>query len=245
MNMKPGYSRHIIVIQRPALWAVSLLVLLCIGLVSVWMVYEYGRYAAGYDSADAQQQIAQLKMQVDKLETKSVETQRRSSMLERNRQIDDDASEQLKGSLIKAQNEVLGLKKELAFYKSIVAPEQGGRSLAIQAFQLKPDNNGGYLYKIMITQRGRNDRFARGVIHVSIEGVTKGKPVTLKLSEVSNEHKKVMKFGFKYFQSFEGVMTLPDAFQPDLVRIRVNAKTGRIKPIDKKFSWSDLTAGGA
>ena len=27
--------------------------------------------------------------------------------------------------------------------------------------------------------------------------------------------KKPMKFGFKYFQNFEGVMILPEAFYPD------------------------------
>ena len=60
-------------------------------------------------------------------------------MLERNSQIDDDASSQLKETLAQAQNEVLELKKELSFYKSIVAPEQGSRSLAIQTIQLKAE----------------------------------------------------------------------------------------------------------
>ncbi len=244
MNMKPGYSHRIIVVQRPWLWIISLLVLLCIALVAVWMAYESGRYAAGYDSATTQQRISQLTVQVKKLQAKSVETQRQASMLERNRQIDDDASEQLKGSLIKAQSKVLTLSKELIFYKSIVAPEQGSRSLSIQTFQLRADDNGGYQYKIMISQRGRNDRFARGIIHISIKGVIKGEPTTLKLSNISSGNKKVMKFSFKYFQRFKGTMTLPKAFQPDSVRVRVNPKRGRIKPIDEQFSWSDLTAKG-
>ena len=53
-----------------------------------------------------------------------------------------------------------------------------------------------------------------------------------------------MKFGFKYFQNFEGVMNLPVAFQPDYLHVEVNPSTGKIKAIDEQYTWSDLTAGG-
>ena len=69
-------------------------------------------------------------------------------MLERNNTIDGDASEQLKASLTQAQSEVLELKKELTFYKSIVTPEQTKRSVAIQTIQLKVNEQGGYQYII-------------------------------------------------------------------------------------------------
>ncbi|MCK4675829.1 MAG: hypothetical protein KAT61_07915, partial [Gammaproteobacteria bacterium] len=174
-----------------------------------------------------------------------VESNRRATMLKRNSEINDDAHSQLKESLAQAQNETLKFKKELSFYKSIVAPEQGGRSIAIQTVQLKQNEAGGYHYKIMVSQRGRNDKFARGTIDVSIEGVNKGKSVTLKLADVSNDTKKPMKFGFKYFQNFEGVMNLPDAFQADSLHVKVKPSTGKLKAIDEQFAWSDLTAGGA
>ena len=166
-------------------------------------------------------------------------------MLEHNNQIDDDAYKQLKTTLAGAQSEVLELKKELAFYKSIVAPEQGDRNIAIQSIQLIQNEAGGYQYKIMISQRGRNDQFARGTISVSIQGMSQGKQTTLQLADVAKDVKEPMKFGFKYFQNFEGVMTLPDAFQAETLHIKVNPSTGKIKAVDEQFAWSDLTAGGA
>ena len=166
-------------------------------------------------------------------------------MIERNSRFDGDASAQLKETLAQAQSEALELKKELSFYKSIVAPEQGSRSLAIQTVQLKKGDDGGFHYKIMVSQRGRNDQLARGTIDVTIEGVEMGKPVTFKLAEVSKDAKKPMKFGFKYFQNFEGVMSLPEGFQPDFIRVKVKPKTSKIKALDEQFAWSDLTAGGA
>jgi len=243
--MKPLLTHTIITIQRPYLWLLSLLLMLSVVVLSLWLSFEYGRNVAGYDSASSDAYIDQLQAQLDEAQAEIVESNRQATMLKRNSRIDGDASSQLKGTLSKAQSEVLELKKELSFYKSIVAPEQGSRSIAIQTIQLKQNESGGYDYKIMVSQRGRNDRFARGIIDVSIEGVKKGQPVTLKLADVSNETKKPMKFGFKYFQNFEGVITLPEAFLPDTVRIKVKPSTGKIKAIDEQFAWSDLTAGGA
>ncbi len=242
--MKAMQTRKIITIQRPALWLLSFVVFICIILVSLWGTFEYGRYIAGFNSADSSAYIEQLQAQLEESQAEIVENKRQATMLERNSLIDVDASSQLKETLAQAQNEALKLKKELSFYKSIVAPEQGSRSLAIQTIQLKMNTDGGYDYKIMVSQRGRNDQFARGTVDVSIEGVSEGQPVTLKLAEVSNDTKEPMKFGFKYFQNFEGAMILPEAFQPDLVRVQVKPSKGKIKAIDEQFAWSDLTAGG-
>ncbi|HHJ34217.1 MAG TPA: hypothetical protein ENJ87_00480 [Gammaproteobacteria bacterium] len=243
--MKPLQTRTIITIQQPRLWLLSLLGILCIIVLLVWFSFEYGRSVAGYNSSDSDAYIEQLQAQLEESQAEIIESNRRATMLERNSRIDDDASVQLKETLAQVQNEALELRKELSFYKSIVAPEQGNRSIAIQTIQIKQNEEGGYHYKIMVSQRGRNDRFARGTMDVSIEGVNKGQPVTLKLSEVSNDTKKPMKFGFKYFQNFEGVMTLPASFLPDVVRVKVTPKAGKIKAIDEQFAWSDLTAGGA
>ena len=244
MTFKPLQTKQIITIQQPMLWLLSFVIIFCIILISLWVSFEYGRKVAGYNSSDTDAYISQLQEQLEETQAEIIESNRQATMLERNSRIDDDASGQLKETLAQVQSEALELKKELSFYKSIVSPEQGGRSLAIQTIQLKKNEDGGYSYKIMVSQRGRNDQLARGSIDVSIEGVDKGQPVVLALSDVSTNVKKPMKFGFKYFQNFEGVMTLPVAFQPDSLHVKVKPSTRKIKTVDEQFAWSDLTAGG-
>ena len=244
MKIKPLQTHTIITIQRPLLWFFSLVLIISIVLISLWISFEYGRNIAGFDSASADVYIEQLEAQLEESEAEIIESNRRATMLVRNSRIDVDASTQLKETLAQAQDEVLELKKELSFYKSIVAPEQGGRSIAIQTIQLKKNEAGGYQYKVMVSQRGRNNQFARGTISLSIKGTNKGKAATLSLVDVSKDVKKPMKFGFKYFQNFEGVMNLPAAFQPEYLRVEVKPSTGKIKAVDEQFAWSDLTAGG-
>jgi cellobiose-specific phosphotransferase system component IIA len=244
MKIKPLQTHTIITIQRPLLWFFSAVLIVSIVLISLWISFEYGRSTAGYDSSSADVYIEQLKAQLEESQAEIVETHRQATMLERNSLIDKDASSELKETLVKAQDEVLELKKELSFYKSIVAPEKGDRSIAIQTIQLRKNEAGDYYYKVMLSQRGRNNLFAKGTVKVRIKGTSKGKDVILALTDVSKDVKEPMKFGFKYFQNFEGVMNLPAAFQPDYLQVVVNPSTGKLKAIDEQFAWSDLTAGG-
>ncbi|MCK5263231.1 MAG: hypothetical protein KAJ92_06065 [Gammaproteobacteria bacterium] len=245
MNYKPLETRILITIQRPGLWVLSFFIMLCaIALIS-WLTFAYGQRVAGYDKNEATTYIVDLEQQIVDLELQYTESQRQTAMLERNSTIDGGASEQLKDSLAVAQTEVQELKKELTFYKSIISPGDTKRSLLIQTIQLKADAiPGAYQYKIMVSQRGRNDRFARGSMDVTLGGTEAGQPKVIKLSAVSKEAKKTIRFGFKYFQKFNGTITLPATFQPEFMRVKIKPKSSKIDSIDEQFSWADLTAGG-
>ena len=245
MNYQPVQSRILITIQRPGLWALNFLFMLGMIALVVWAAFLYGQHVAGFNKDEATDYIAGLQQQIEELEAENTESLRQTVMLERNSTIDDGASEQLKISLTEAQVEVMELKKELTFYKSIITPGETKRSLMIQTIQLKPEDTAGdYKYQIMVSQRGRNDRFARGSIEVILGGSDAGSAKEFKLAEVSNEAKNPIRFGFKYFQKFTGILTLPATFQPKFMRVQVKPKSSKIDPIDEQFAWADLIAGG-
>jgi hypothetical protein len=243
MSLKPIQSRRLITIQRPALWIMSIVAVFILVLVLLGFAFDQGRRIAGYDSGEAVAYIDQLQQQIQELRSQSDESQRRAAMLERSSRIDDDTSEQLKKSLDAVQAEAVELKKELSFYKSIVSPEDGKQSIMIQTIQLKKDDQGGFDYKIMISQRGRNDSFARGTADVTVKGLLKGKSKVLELSAISDEAKKPMKFGFRYFQNLTGKLKLPEGFIADYLRVKLTPKTAKLDAVDEQFPWDDLTAG--
>ena len=244
MNYKPLQTRILITIQRPGLWVLSFFLLLCAVAFIAWLTFAYGQRVAGYDKNEAVTYIDDLEQQIEDLKNMNTESVRQTAMLERNSTIDGGASEQLKISLAEAQAETLELKKELTFYKSIISPGDTKRSLMIQTIQLKPGADGAYQYQIMITQRGRNDRFARGNLDVTLGGTDAGQVKVIRLHNVSKEAKNPIRFNLKYFQKFEGVITLPGTFEPEFMRVKVRAKSSKIDPIDEQFTWADLTAAG-
>ena len=126
MSIQPVSMQKIIVVRRPALLALSFLLILCLISFLLWAAYEYGRGIAGYDSGNERAYIELLQAQLEESEAETLESNRQATMLERNSRIDDDASVQLKETLAQAQNEALELQKELSFYKSIVSPDREG-----------------------------------------------------------------------------------------------------------------------
>ena len=243
MNMKPLQTRYLITIQRPLRWFIGLIALIGLVAAMVWMAYEQGRQVAGFDSSDANRVTDMLQAEIENLRVDLAESQRQAAMLETNSKIEGDTSGQLKKTLTEAQNQVLELKKELAFYKSIVAPEQSKPSIVIQTIQLKKGPSGDYDYKIMISQQGRNDRFARGTVDVSIEGNNQGAEQVIALGDVSDDVKKPMKFGMKYFQNFTGKLSLPQGFTAESMRVKLKPSSKTLDSVDEVFPWDDLTAG--
>jgi len=245
MNYKPLPTRTLITIQRPGLWLLNFFILLGVIALMIWLAFAYGQRVAGYDKNEAISYIEDLELQIEELKSQNTESQRQAAMLERNSTIDGGASDQLKISLAEAQAEVLELRKELTFYKSIISPGDTKRSLMIQTIQLKPETKiGEYQYQIMVSQRGRNDDIARGSIEVTVSGTQAGQAKVFQLSEVSSEAKNPINFGFKYFQKFSGTITLPETFKPEYMRVMVKARSSKIDPIDEQFAWADLTAAG-
>ncbi len=244
MHYRPLPTKVLITIQRPGLWLGAGAVVLLIVCTLLWSAYLYGLRVAGYERSAAHEAIDQLQQQLAELQSLYAESQHQTAMIERNIRIDDGASQEIKLSLNEAQQETLELKKELAFFKSIVSPEQDNRSLAIQSIQLKQGENGDYHYKVMVSQRGHNDRLASGTIDITVNGQEAGQAKTLTLSEVSQNAKKEQKFGFKYFQNFEGTLSLPVTFTPENLRVVVTPSIKAIDALDEQFSWADLTSGG-
>lgn len=245
MSHQPLQTRMLITIKRPERWLLAMVLIVLLVMAGFWSAYEYGLKKAGYDRSEAISTMDELQQQLEDARAQISESQRQTAMLERNNKIDGDTSSQIKESLAKAQAEVLELKKELTFYKSIVTPEDTKRSVAIQTIQLKKNELGGFDYQIMVSQRGRNDRFIRGNLDVTVNGDKLGKHTSLKLSSISSEAKRQKTFGFKYFQKFEGTLKLPESFVPESVRVQVKPSSSGIDPIDEQFAWADLTAGGA
>ncbi|WP_126456652.1 DUF6776 family protein [Sulfuriflexus mobilis] len=205
-------------------------------IVGGFLIYDYGRSRANFDFTSLENerevmhdQIAVLNSELDGLRQKLISRQRSG-------EIEKRAYSEVDESLRNLQAEILELKEEVAFYRSIVAPRESARGLRIQRFQIKPAaQKNAYRYKLVLTQVIKNNRVTRGEASIQLEGVQDGKLRTLLLSDISVEKIGKLPFKFKYFQSFEGDLILPEGFVPS--RVNINLVSNRVT-LDKTFSWS-------
>ena len=158
--------------------------------------------------------------------------------------IDRNAYNAVNETLVKLQQEILYLKEELFFYRGIVAPSQSEYAINIQEFSILSDNaENTYSYKIVLTKSGRSNYSIRGEVELTVEGLLDGEIQSFALNELKDTDKNKLKYSFRYFQIFEGIMNLPAQFYPEKVTVVVKSKTKKVKSIENTFNWAEIISG--
>ena len=91
--------------------------------------------------------------------------------------------------------------------------------------QIVPVTAGRYQLKFVLMQTGKPDNPVWGTLAVAIQGLTAGKPQTLKFSDVSVDRRAGLAYSFRYFEDYDEAVQLPPAFEP--TRIDVELFTGK------------------
>lgn len=202
-----------------------------------WGMYEYGRYEGGFDVVAAFDRQQQLQLELDGRHQENAQLREQMAVLERSSQIEQEAYKQLEGTVNGLQNEILELKEELAFYRGIVSPGDAQAGLNLQTFELTPTLiERKFHYKLVLTQVLSTGVVAYGNISFSVEGSQEGQPMEYTLAQLSSNDKE-LRFRFKYFQSFEGDVTLPDGFIPSKVNLVVKPRSRKHKQLTESINW--------
>lgn len=231
-------SRLVVTPHRP--WRLRLVIggLVLVAVLSGWGLFEYGRYRAGFDALSAQQEQGVLNRQNAELQQEIVALREEKAILERSIQIDRQAYKALEGTVGGLQAEISEYKSELAFYRGIVSPKDSQQGLRVETFEIAANGvENGFRYKLVLTQVLKSDRLARGRATFEVEGLQDGQNKTLLLHEVSAEATKFFNFNFKYFQNFEGDLTLPNGFIPLRVVVKVDPASGSADKVEKIVEW--------
>lgn len=233
----PKASSATLVVRQHQPWKILLLVVVLAGVVTAggWGLFYYGQSTAGEDFVALQQEKKALQKKIAHILDENQELREQKAVLEHGGNIEKQAYDQVNTSLKTLQDEILELKEEVAFYRSIVAPKESSKGLRIQSFKLEENGQErGYRFKLVLTQVIKNNKITRGTVTMVVEGLQSDKPTELKLSEVTTARRSTLSFKFKYFQNLEGDVQLPDGFIPSRVKLSIASNRTNI---DKTFDW--------
>lgn len=206
-----------------------------------WGMYMYGQERAGYNNRLLQSEQRQLQEQIYQLGKLNSELREKTTVLERSTDIDRKAYENVDTSLKSLQDEILELKEQVTFYRGIVSPKETASGLYITSLKFSTiDSQNSYRFKLVLTQLKNNQRQVRGKANLSIDGVINGEQKHLDLADVSNDKSIDLMLHFKYFQTIEGDIVLPEGFVPSNVQVDVNPVAKGISSIKKNFNWTDI-----
>jgi len=218
---------------------VSLLTLAAMG--ASYGAYYYGHNSAVFDyqilkttHEKVQQQLYAADQEVERL-------REASAVMKKSADIDKKAYSDVDETLKNLQVEILELKSQVAFYRGIVAPTQNSAGLNITSFKLnKLGVESAYHFKLVLTQVKQNDRMIRGKANIMINGLLNGEPREIDVSSLMGRTKQDLNLRFKYFQTIEGDMVLPDGFIPSRVLVDLQPVGRGQTAIQQTYNWSDV-----
>jgi hypothetical protein len=190
--------------------------------------------AAREPSRDDRARLAEAEKQGEALKA-------RVAVLERSEQIARAALADVQQTLRERDEEVDGLRADLAFYGRLVG---GGKreGLAVHAFKARPvGDSRAWNFTVTLTQNFKRGQDVKGRVTLAIEGIAAGKLKTLDWSALSQgQDPSGIEYGFKYFQQVGGTIMLPADFAANRVIVRADGDGGRV---EQEFSWKDAVKG--
>ena len=183
-----------------------------------------------------------LKQQLFELGRENSDVREKNAELEQAVTIDKKAYKNVNSSLTELQKEILELKEQVTFYRGIVSPEQNATGINISSFKLNRlsgADDAGYHFKLVLTQVRQNNKMIRGDANIYIDGLHNGEPKQLEVSKLINNSKLDLTLRFKYFQTIEGDVVLPQGFIPSTVMVDLKPKGQGQAAVKQTFNWHD------
>ena len=164
--------------------------------------------------------------------------------LSRSDQISRDANRDLQRTLSERDEEIAGLRADLAFYERFVAGTAPRHGLGVQALQLRNEGGRAWHFVATLTQTATRDALNRGTLTLAVEGSRAGRMQRFDWPALRQQPAApAVDYAFKYFQQVEGDVVLPAGLQPIRVTARVQPQGGDV--VEQSFTWRDATAAPA
>jgi hypothetical protein len=215
----------------------SALFLLTLIVLCLFIGYRMGNFYHNFQSTT----LAQQKSRLEQLYQQQADQVERIHTLEVELAVEQLASKNAQTTLKTMSQEHYQVKKELAFYEKVMAPEKGADGLVIDNIKITASQSPNhYNFQVILVQQQLKKRYAKGYVDLVVVGSLANKPSQLKLSDISPQTKKERSFSFKYFQVIEGAFTLPENFVPEKVQlsaILTKSKWQKYQKLNKTIPW--------
>lgn len=207
---------------------------------TLYLSFELGRYEAGYSLIDQQRQTDAFAAALDEKDQAIEDLERQLAILKTSREIDEETYADVKANLTDLQAKIQKQEEELVFYRGIVSPEDGVAGLRIQNVEIVPgEGEATHTLRVLLVQAIVHNERLTGSVRATVKGMLADEPVEYGLDELGSESRATdIPYGFRYFQTLEVGLKLPEGFQPAEVEIQVWPRTPRGETIVQSFPWA-------
>lgn len=201
-----------------------------------WGVYLFGGGEDGRRLRESERALRQAGERIEQL-TRQQATAQASDRVSR------AALADVQASLAEREEEIAGLRADVAFYERLVGATSQRKGLNTHSVEFAPEVAGSWHYTVVVTQNLNRGAISQGEMRFSIQGVQDGKLTTLDWDALHQRRGAPgHPYSFRYFQQLEGSVMLPAGFTPQRVRVSLSGK-GAAATQDFDWKLSGNTKG--
>lgn len=202
-----------------------------------WGLYHTGFLAGSEGWAGAGNELRELQRRVVDLERENRRLLQRNAQLERDQLIAEEAARRIRESVRDMESRYRAIEEEVAFYRSIVSPENVESGLHIHSLALEPvGRDGEYVYRVVLIQI-RGGGTVEGTLELVLVGRQGDARVELQGEELGEDLQPSQAFGFRYFQNLEGRIRVPADVNPRVLRVVARTEEERPREVEQDYPW--------
>ena len=207
--------------------------------VGGYLVFELGRIQGGYSIIEASSDSREYETRIFELERQIVSLTEELELQRTHRDIEREAYSQVETNLVELQQKIQEQRDAIEFYRGIMSPEDGGRGLRVQGVKLsRGADEREYWLRLVLVQVMKHDRAVQGDVGLTLEGAQNGESVAYSFEElVPADQDSSWPFKFRYFQSFDRSLVLPDGFKPERLKVEIRSRTKSVDSVEQTFAW--------
>ena len=211
-----------------------------IGLIcsTVIIAFFVGRYWDGQKSAQLMVEKLKLEEKIGDIESELLlrEEQLRNVLL--SSEVDQVALENTRQQMVIMQRQIHARNEDLSLYRDLLQDNDSPNGLSVSDFSLYLIDEKRIRYRWVARQKSSKTRLLSIYAYMEIHGKIDGTNAVLDLSEVNEQVDAMpLKIEFKYFSIQQGILQLPDNFEPYNVRIGLKYTWETDELITQDFTW--------
>lgn len=237
--MKDAEEQLVVITRSPRRRRRLMIVVAFILLILASLSYYIGFSSAMQIQGDAREAKFRLKSELDELQGAFEQIRREAAQAKVAADIDRQATEKVRLLVRDLEQQIAMQKEEIAFYKGLMAPSEKEQGLSIRAWMKERTGKGRrYEFSLVVQQLAVVHKLLKGHMRVNVVGLQDGEQKIFALRDLSQQvTEEKIKLRFKYFQTIEGEIELPEGFEAQRVDVIAQSAGNKSAFVERSFDW--------
>jgi len=226
--------KSIVVSYRPRLVYLAVFGLCALVLLALFS----GKFWGDRSFSQEMQEKRRLETLFRDLSNTVAEQQEELGRLRLGLKVDEAALENSRQEMIVLQRSIYQRDEELKLYRELLRDKNQPDGLSVAEFRLSSLDDGRIEYRWVARQNTVKMKTLQVLAELSLSGNLNGEPTDLSFQELDTDIGELpLRLEFKYFSINRGILTLPENFEPEYIRVLLRYPWMEKPQFDQKFDW--------